>query len=963
VGRHLVLAIGVLLVVHGSSWAQASDTARDDVLVVPGTPDDYWKAASLAGAAPTGPRFLLEFIRAIEAMEIHDTNRLRSVYEYFNPQRSRSQAGRSFTLPLPLRLSAWSKLVSAGSASDLFSAAMKDRRARRLLYGAAALNPETRQYLEGRTALVERLHRNHSDVFAVLGRSFKVRDGRVDVPGGATAVELWEQVVGAPVSTPDVFVDRLLAADTGELAALYDAVAHLDVAHQRFVLGLWMSDPVKRRARFLTLYRAARAAGRRVAIPHQPFVRTGLDLFTAVSQLRVLDDGRPAPPSAPAFWRPMVQQLDRWPDTEWSGAPDESTVDATWFVEVVMLSTKSIWEQTAIITFAQRLFAAAEASGAASSADRIAYLVRQFTRSPVLALTLERAGVRDIAVYVAAFDRAGALSVRGTNPYWHRQLLTQFQAAVGLVEQLRLTNRIAVPVAERLITSLSRIEPNQERAYGGAVARWVAEQLLPAIGAETTSTEGESLLLAALSGALRDEASMRRLTWEDWDYRINPSIVPLSHLTQIRHLQAGNSLDAVLRVWRAAALVPASRAEELSRGAPDSGALEQVRRAASAVRPLIDAIREPTAPTDGTRRDGPDVKATLRESVAALDGIRDARQLSRVPEIGQRLMKAVDVLTADVLASLLYAIHIREPESPLWLQGDVAYRHDFGLQNRDNLDPDLLSWWFPAEQLGATWHVRGSLLGLDIALARLRLPQVATGGPPALPVMAPEDQRVFIESVTLFDPASVVSGFSRTDDETMQAIGDAIRSGRERVREAARNQQAIDRLAELGHVGEWRRYYVFPWLTANAPDEVLPAFSLTELYRIGLSGRVTAPVGADSWGTSAFSVAGCQCLRIAAPQAWEDVSGRIAVVPTVMSDGTLRLAELLSELKLPAVLARYLLPVLMRDFLDRVQMIYSDDWTAVARYWTTVPRDRIDDAMGQLTVDGPLLAGEARPRR
>ena len=174
-GRHLVLAIGVLLVVHGSSWAQASDTARDDVLVIPGTPDDYWKAASLTGVAPTGPRFLLEFIRAIEAMEIHDPDRLRSIYEFLNPRWSRSQAGRSFTVPLPLRLSAWSKLVSASSSSDLFSAAMKDRRARRLLYGAAALNPETRQYLGGRPALIERLHRNHSDVFAVLGRSFSVR--------------------------------------------------------------------------------------------------------------------------------------------------------------------------------------------------------------------------------------------------------------------------------------------------------------------------------------------------------------------------------------------------------------------------------------------------------------------------------------------------------------------------------------------------------------------------------------------------------------------------------------------------------------------------------------------------------------------------------------------------------------------------------------------------------------------
>jgi hypothetical protein len=956
VGSRLVLAIAVLLLVHGRSWAQVSDAARDDVLVIPGAPDDYWKAASLAGAAPTGPRFLLEFIRAIEAMEIHDTARLRSVYDYLSPDRqARAQGGRSFTVPLPLRASVWSKHVSSSGPSDLFAAAMKDRRARRLLYGAAALNPMTRQYLEGRSALVERLHRNHSDVFALLGRSISVRDGRVDVPGGPAAVELWELVVGAPVSTPDVFVDRLLAADTGELAALYDAVAHLDVAHQRFMLGLWMPDAAKRRLRFTALYRAARAAGRRVAIAHQPFVRTGLDLFTVVSQFRVLDDGRPAPPASPAFWRSMVQQLDRWPDTEWSGAPDETTVDATWFVEVVLLSTKSIWEQTAAITFAQRLYAAPEASG--SSSEPLAYVVRQFSRSPALALTLERAGVRDVSVYVAAFNRAGGLSARGTNPYWHRQVLTQFQAALSLVQQLRATDRIAVPVAERLITSLARIEPAAAGVYGGAIARWVAEQLLPAIGADAaTSAETESLLLAALAGAPRDEGSQRRLTWEDWEYRIDSSLVPLRRLTQIRRLQAGNSLDAVLRVWRAAALVPASRAEELSRGGSDPDALDRVRRASAAVRALIETIREPNQPTDGSRRDGPDVRTTLRESVAALDGIREARQLSRVPEIAQRLMKAVDVLTADVLASLLYAIHIRDPQSPLWLQGDVAYRHDFGLQNRDNLDPDVLSWWFPSEQLGSTWHVRGSLLGLDLALARLRLPQVAAGGPPALPVMAPEDQRVFLESVALFDPGPAA-------DEAMQSIGDSIRSGRERVRAAARNAQAVDRLAELGHVGEWRRHYVFPWLVANAADEVVQAFSLTELYRIGQSARVDAPGGADSWGVTAFSVAGCQCLQIAAPQAWEDVSGRIGVVPAVMPDATLRLAELLSELKLPAVLARHLLPVLMRTFLDRVQMVYSDDWTAVARYWTTVSRDRIEDAMGQLTVDGPLLAGEAPPRR
>ena len=185
----------------------------------------------------------------------------------------------------------------------------------------------------------------------------------------------------------------------------------------------------------------------------------------------------------------------------------------------------------------------------------------------------------------------------------------------------------------------------------------------------------------------------------------------------------------------------------------------------------------------------------------------------------------------------------------------------------------------------------------------------------------------------------------------------------QRVTAAARNPLALERLAVAGRLGEWRRYYVLPWLAANSAGDVLPTFSLTELFWIGMSGGISAPAGIDDWGTTPFTIAGCQCLRIPAPQAWEDVSGRISAVPTVIADGTFRLAELMSELKMPAVLARHFLPLLMRDFLDRVQMVHSDDWSAVARYWTTVSRDRIEDAMGALTVDGPLLANEAPSRR
>ena len=289
-------------------------------------------------------------------MEIHDTSRLRrSTSISADTRETRAQSARSFAVPLPLRAGVWSKLVSS-SGSNLFSG--RDPRSSR---EAAAVRrclaePRDARLPGGATPRsVEKIHRDHSDVFSVLGRSVLVRDGRVDVPGGATAVELWELAVGASASMPDVFVDRLLAADTGELAALYDTVQHLDAPHQRFMLGLWIARRVPPpRALCHALPRGSRR--RPACRDSTSAVRAyRTDLLAVVSQLRVLEDGRPAPPASPAFWRSVFTQLDRWPDTDWSPVPPEPSVDATWFVETVMLSARPIWEQVATVAFAQRM--------------------------------------------------------------------------------------------------------------------------------------------------------------------------------------------------------------------------------------------------------------------------------------------------------------------------------------------------------------------------------------------------------------------------------------------------------------------------------------------------------------------------------------------------------------------------------------------------------------------------------
>jgi hypothetical protein len=922
-----------------SAAAQPASAVTTDRLVIAGSPHDYWKAAALAGPAPTGAQFLLDFIRAIEAMEINDAARLQAVHAYLTDARNRRRpGGPSFEVPSPLRVSAWSKLVPQDGGSPDFAAIVRDRRIRRLLHGAAALDPETRAFLESQPALVERIFREHADAFAIFGRSLRIRGNAVDVPGGPSAVPLWERQIEQPVMRPQQFLERVLGADNGALAAFYDALMHLDAPHQRFALGSWMRDEARQRSRFAAFYGAARTARNRDPSARMPFSRGALDLFSVLSQLGVMDDGRPAAPASLPFWRSVFAAAAR---LEESSAAREETLDAAWFVDAVLLSANTPWEQIAAIGYAQRLLSWMPAAEQTVQFEAAFHAVLGFRRFPALVLALERTGIRDASVYALVVRRAATLGASG-QPYWRRQVLAQYQGALGVVEQLRRTNRLSIASAEALLTALAAIEPIAGERYGGQIARWLDEQLRPALGND--GGDGfEPQLLAGLSGAPAEKASLRTIEWEDWTYRVDPSIVPLAMLKRIRQAQAGTSLDTVIRLWRVAATLGA---------APVAGdRMQHVKAAALSLRDLQDSIIEPRPPIDGTRWDAFAVKSTLSRAVTDLAGTANAKDLGRVAEIVERLLTAVDVLAADTLISLLYAATIIDSNSPLLLQGDVAYRHDFGLLNQEGLNPELLPWWFPVERPASPWHVRGSLLGLDVGLARLRLPQVATGGPPAPPVVSGEDRLAFLASMALFNPDPV-------GDEVMHAMASAIRSGRARLLAAAQDRTALDATLADGGVGEWRRYYVVPSL-AERPDEALAFVSLGELYWIGLSGRKPG-TGADTWGASAFSLGGCLCLRLPPARAWETLSAPIGVLPTQTASPFLRVAELLSELRLPAVLARHVVPALMRDFLDHVQMLYSHDWTAVERYWAALPRERVADLVAQLTVNGPLIAGETR---
>ena len=82
---------------------------------------------------------------------------------------------------------------------------------------------------------------------------------------------------------------------------------------------------------------------------------------------------------------------------------------------------------------------------------------------------------------------------------------------------------------------------------------------------------------------------------------------------------------------------------------------------------------------------------------------------------------------ADALLALIYTPALGDPEGPALLGGDIAQRHNFGLVGPAGMRRDFVAWSLPREQVGdgSPWHVEGSILGLDIALARLALRRIA----------------------------------------------------------------------------------------------------------------------------------------------------------------------------------------------------------------------------------------------
>ncbi len=308
-------------------------------------------------------------------------------------------------------------------------------------------------------------------------------------------------------------------------------------------------------------------------------------------------------------------------------------------------------------------------------------------------------------------------------------------------------------------------------------------------------------------------------------------------------------------------------------------------------------------------------------------------------------------MLAESLLSLVYAIDLGDPDGTILLAGNVAHRHDFGLGVIDREARGRSAWAMPHQEVapGVPWHVAGSALGLELALAPLSLRRTDTGRIGGAPRLTSNERQTFAMSVALLNPFAF-------EDSDRDRIVEAVVRGRHRVAAAIGDPALLEAVFSDASIDP-RRKRAVAWTAAHEPNRVESMFSLTELLYLG----GMPDTSLDAWGMADVPVSGCLCTRLSPPGTWTRVTGRpqLGLLATTVADLNFRVAIVLNELKLPAAIERHVLAAAMQDFIDEVKPTDADDWLTLVRSAQSVTRERIEDYVAAVAASGPLVPAAA----
>lgn len=195
----------------------------------------------------------------------------------------------------------WTQLSTSKqrAGSTLLDMLLNDQNVDRLYSALSRLDPQTRLTLYRAPGLRRLLF--YGPALDFYGSRLCVRDGAVDVPGGAAAARDWQELAGANPNSPGDFVVHLLAKDQGWLAAYFDALSRLNPEQQAHLAE---GDRLKR------LYAAYRAAVPVAAAATSVFPRNS-NLLLLLTRLQWDLSGNPQVPGNPALWQEVFAREDK----------------------------------------------------------------------------------------------------------------------------------------------------------------------------------------------------------------------------------------------------------------------------------------------------------------------------------------------------------------------------------------------------------------------------------------------------------------------------------------------------------------------------------------------------------------------------------------------------------------------------------------------------------------------------
>lgn len=920
--RALIRLLSIVAAILWSSTAPAEATVEAPV------PPTIVEAARMLGMDVSRVRglFLANFVRLLYTLPETRTPALALVRQPIGQRSQDSQPRLNLTVPVPLTAEVWSDAIFGRTVSvdDLVSAIAADRRAALMARALTALDDETLEYLVDHPSVLGQLYQHGAAAFGAFGVALRIADGRVVTPGGDEAVPLWESVVGYTVDEPPAFVEALYMPHGGHLAYLYDAVHWLDEPHARFVTSSWMTDSSVRTARFSELASVIERGYDDWDMQALPFSRPLNDFVFAVLRVRVDESGRPLPPAERGFWSRAL-------GVGHTVADDESSFDAAWLAQITT-SGDLYWRGDRIdqVGFGQRVFGSVPREG---WSDAIA-AVAAFPRYRALMLTMERMGIRTPAVYAAAVHRGDALArLRSERTFW---ALAQFQGALALLSRMTLVGTLTTETAERLVSSLLAVDVSGDGRYGRQLAVWLETSLIPVL---PIGDDVEGQLNAALAGPSPGDAA-QRIDWEGQHYVVDLPAAERIRLRAVRDRQGGATVDLALGMNRIAGPLLSPSAESVRSASRELDALadqfgsELSRSGSDVAPPQVPVFRQVYEQVVRLRTD---------LSRAAANDSRRTRSL------GSSLMDLSESLLGEALLSWAYALDIGDPGGTALVARNIALRHDFGLDRSPDDARLRRTWGVPYQDFlpGVPWHVAGSVLGLDVALASMSLRRTDLDRTLQIPRLPSNERETFQVGVSLLNP-------NRLRDVDRDAIARAVARGQARLTTALGGAGSLGTIAQEVRMDGWRQR-ALGWMLEHDRQAIPSMFALGELI---LLGGGDTEIDLDAWGLAAHNLYGCLCTRFVPPSLWPLLVGRprIGLMGSLVSDLNLQVAVGLARLRVPAVLAREVLAGAVIGFTESVEPTDPNDWWTVAQTAQQIPLERIEDYVaGAALVDGPLV--------